>query len=165
MISFLLPFFYIKILSFIKPFNIFSSGGVYFSSFIGISIKQSYQDVIKIFHLFDKFEFHIFVADELSFADSKNVKFFRYDRDHFLDELLSCCGVISTAGHTLMGEALYCEKPFFAIPIITYDQYFCAGFIDRHALGLSSPSLTKKNLKYFLEHLDFYKKISPLAMS
>lgn len=45
-----------------------------------------------------------------------NAKFFAVDESSFTEALVECRGVVAAAGNQLLGEALYLEKPFFALP-------------------------------------------------
>jgi uncharacterized protein (TIGR00661 family) len=57
--------------------------------------------------------------------------------DHdFVQTLAKCHGVISTAGHSLLSEAMYLAKPVLAIPDKIYEQQKNATVIGENAFGI-----------------------------
>lgn len=133
---------------------------VYFSKFINIPIEQKIEDIIKIFNRFAEYKFIIFSSDYANKKIEKgtNVEIKKNDREEFVKVLKNCYCVISTAGHTLISEALYCNVPIFAIPLPTYDQNYCAKFIKDNKIGYSSNIITYNNLKEFLQNINEYKE-------
>jgi len=45
-----------------------------------------------------------------------NAEFYAVDELSFTEALVNCRGVVAAAGNQLLGEALYLEKPYFALP-------------------------------------------------
>jgi len=80
-------------------------------------------------------------------------------KDSFLNELKNCKAVIATAGFTLMSEAIYLRKPYFALPLKgQFEQTFNALFLKKAGFGGYSEDLTEKEVTDFLGNLDKYKK-------
>ena len=65
-----------------------------------------------------------------------NVFFRKRNEDEFLELLAGCSFVIQGGSHTLMGEALYLNKPVISIPIkAMVEQRFNALYLDRLGYG------------------------------
>ena len=80
-------------------------------------------------------------------------------REHFLKDLKNCKAVISTAGFTLMSEAIYLNKPFLALPLKgQFEQVLNALFLKKAGFGDFTEELTEKEIVYFLYNLEKYKK-------
>lgn len=132
---------------------------VYFSKFIDITISQSYDDVFVLFSKFKEFLFVVYINDNVYYdCDYDNI-IVKYNKlSGFPVDFGDSCAVISTAGHTLISEAIYCNIPIFAIPLPTYDQNYCAKFILDNKIGYSDIVLNYDNLSYFLKNINFLKK-------
>lgn len=133
---------------------------VYFSKFINISIGQKLEDIINIFNNFEEYKFIIFSTEHYNkkIETGVNVVIKKNDRKQFVNELSKACAVISTAGHTLISEAIYCNIPTFVIPLPSFDQNYCGRFINENDIGYSSNIITYKNLKRFLGNIEKYKE-------
>ena len=82
--------------------------------------------------------------------------------DGFLDDLASACGVVCTAGFTLISEALYLGKPLLVVPNQgIFEQTLNALFLQRQGLGqavLDRP-LTADDVKDFLKARNTYRDL------
>ena len=79
-------------------------------------------------------------------------------REGFLNDLENCKGVIGTAGFSLMGEAIYLNKPYLALPLKgQFEQVLNALFLKKAGFGDYSEELTEKDVVYFLHKLNDYK--------
>ncbi|OGJ16892.1 hypothetical protein A3K73_00425 [Candidatus Pacearchaeota archaeon RBG_13_36_9] len=79
-------------------------------------------------------------------------------REHFLEDLKDCKAIISTAGFTLMSEAIYLKKPYFALPLKgQFEQTMNALLLKEAEFGEYSEDLTKKQTENFLKNLEKYK--------
>ena len=80
----------------------------------------------------------------------------------FLDDLAASCGVICTAGFTLISEALYLGKPLLVVPNQgIFEQTMNALFLQRQGLGqavLDRP-LTPNDVKDFLKARNSYREL------
>ena len=133
---------------------------VYFSKYINIPIEQNIEELIEIFNKFPEYRFVIFSTEyfRMNYDKNKNVDIVKNDRDKFIDELKRACCIISTAGHTLISEALYCNIPVFTIPLPSFDQHYCGRFLNENEIGYSSNTITYENLKYFINNINKYKE-------
>lgn len=89
---------------------------------------------------------------------SKNLKF-RKAGPHFIQDLKDCKAIIATAGFTLMSEALYLKKPYYALPLGgQFEQTLNALFLKEAYFGEFSEKPSKEELEKFLHSLSFYEK-------
>jgi len=80
-------------------------------------------------------------------------------KEHFLEDLRKCKAVISTAGFTLISEAIYLKKPYLALPLKgQFEQTLNALFLKDSGFGDFVEDLTGKDVVYFLYNLEKYKK-------
>lgn len=133
---------------------------VYFSKYIDIPIKQSIDELVRIFNQVPEYRFIIFSTEYYNkqYKKQNNVEFKKNDRKEFVKELKKSCCVISTAGHTLISEALYCDIPIFVIPLPSFDQNYCGRFLNENKIGYSSNEITYNNLSKFLNNILKYKE-------
>ena len=131
---------------------------VYFSSYLQNSILQPLCEVFQLFSKFPQFEFIVFsdLYPQNRKTEYSNIIVRPIHRDDFISELSNASAVISTAGHTLISEAIFCGIPYFAIPLGTYDQHYCAKVIEENKIGQSASKLTYDNLFEFLGQLSIY---------
>jgi uncharacterized protein (TIGR00661 family) len=89
--------------------------------------------------------------------DEDNLKFKKPET--FLKDLAECKAIISTAGFTLISEAIYLKKPLFAVPLRRhYEQYFNARFIKENGFGDFSEKPSLEEINNFLKNINSYKK-------
>ena len=129
---------------------------VYFSKFIDIPIKQSMNEIIEIFKKFSKYEFHIYTT-EIEEGQFDNIYIKKNNRRSFVKDLGNAKCAISTAGHTLISETLFCGIPIYVIPLPTFDQNYCGKFINENKIGYSSYEISFKELEYFLNNIDEFR--------
>jgi len=77
---------------------------------------------------------------------------------HFMDDLARCTGIISTAGHTLLSEAMHLGIPVYALTLDVYEQRMNAKIINDHGFGVAKPKLDATSLATFLTSIPDYKK-------
>lgn len=88
-----------------------------------------------------------------------NIQFRKFNEDKFLKEFSSAKAVITNGGFTLIGEALYLNKPILSIPVKKqFEQFLNALYLKRLGYGEFEKELTKSNLNSFLNNLDFYRE-------
>lgn len=125
-------------------------------------LKQGIEKNINIFSQKIKVDFHIFTSSSLKISPElkavKNCFFYEHGDKRFLEVLKQCSGIISTAGHTLLSEAMYLNIPVYAIPLPLYEQQMNAEVIDKNGFGVSADKISEEKLNYFLENLDRFKK-------
>jgi len=84
---------------------------------------------------------------------------FRKSGNRFTEDLAKCKAIIATAGFTLISEALYLKKPYFALPLKgQFEQTLNALFLKRSKLGEYSDNPDKQSIAYFLDNLEEYRK-------
>ena len=90
-----------------------------------------------------------------------NVTYKKNSSDHFIDDLASCRYVISTAGHTLLSEALFYNKPVMAFPIRNaFEQFLNGYFLEKKGFGLVNDAFRPSDhtLETFEKNIDDYRK-------
>lgn len=66
-----------------------------------------------------------------------NVTYRKDSTDQFLDDLASCRYVLSSAGHTLLSEALFYGKPVMAFPVRNaFEQFLNGHYIEKSGYGV-----------------------------
>jgi len=77
----------------------------------------------------------------------------------FLQDLKDCKAIIATAGFTLISEALYLRKPYFALPLQgQFEQTLNALCLKQAGFGEYSENLKKQEIQDFLKNLKKYRK-------
>lgn len=88
-----------------------------------------------------------------------NVEYKKISEDEFIKDLASCKAVISSAGFSLISEALYYNKPILLFPIDNQiEQIINARIIENLGCGLSMEENKMERVKEFFKNLEFYKK-------
>lgn len=79
--------------------------------------------------------------------------------DKFIETLSDCKAVIATSGFTLMSEALYLKKPYFAIPLKgQFEQVLNSLFLHNARLGEFSEEPAKKDIEHFIKNIHVYRE-------
>ncbi|MCH5586336.1 hypothetical protein MK805_15440 [Shimazuella sp. AN120528] len=130
---------------------------VYLSEYGGTSIKQTSDEWKEELASIPNVFFTIFDAAVKAPRKNGNLEIRPFDRTDFAESLKVADGVITTAGHTLLSECLYLGLPIYVIPLGTFDQHYCANFIQDNQLGISSYTITKKECLDFIARLDHWK--------
>ncbi len=88
----------------------------------------------------------------------KNIEFKKRGAE-FIKDLEKCKAIIATSGFTLISEALYLKKPYFAIPLKgQFEQLLNSLFLKESGFGEYSEEPTKKEITNFLSQTNEYKK-------
>lgn len=124
---------------------------VYFSS--QKEFPQNLSDVALIFSKISNVQFHIFAPNIDGAKEYENVHLYKHGDDHFGEVLKTCSGIISTAGHTLLSEAMHLGIPVYAIPLPVYEQQMNAEVIDKNGFGIRSESINEQDIKNFVENI------------
>jgi uncharacterized protein (TIGR00661 family) len=88
------------------------------------------------------------------------LRFFDIDPNRFIDDLASSRGLVCTAGNQLIGEALYLEKPVFAMPESgNFEQEINAHYIAQSGVGMIADMTTVSafDISRFIDNLDEFK--------
>ncbi|EKD92723.1 MAG: hypothetical protein ACD_28C00350G0001, partial [uncultured bacterium] len=100
--------------------------------------------------------FHLFAPGktlETLPATAENVHLYRHGDSSFYSVIQQCSGIVTTAGHTLLSEAMHLEIPVYAIPFALYEQQMNARVIAQNGFGISHTSIDEPHLSEFIEGL------------
>lgn len=76
----------------------------------------------------------------------------------FLNDLATCAGVICSAGHSLVCEALFFEKPMLLVPIAAqYEQLLNAHHVERIGAGMAVAKLSLQSIEEFVGRLHEFR--------
>lgn len=88
-------------------------------------------------------------------TEYKNCIFKKRSTEGFLNDLVSACGVIASAGFSLISECMYLKKKMLLLPLTgQYEQMINAHYVQKLGLGTWSKALDEKALTQFLDELD-----------
>ncbi|MFP4614155.1 MAG: glycosyltransferase family protein [Spirochaetaceae bacterium] len=89
-----------------------------------------------------------------------NVEIFPDPKKDFVSAMARCKGVISSAGHQLMSEAIVLGKPAFVIPQRQqFEQYLNARMLEQSGYGTWAPLQNlDESLSRFISEIDFYPR-------
>lgn len=87
-----------------------------------------------------------------------NISVHLHGSPEFDEVLMSCAGIITTAGHGLLSEAMHLDLPVYALPLPLYEQQLNAAVIADNNFGVSASVLDEKTLKRFLGNLPTFTK-------
>ncbi len=77
----------------------------------------------------------------------------------FMKDLEKCKSVIATSGFSLMSEALYLKKPYFAIPLKgQFEQFANSLYLEKSGFGVYSEDPTLEELNGFFSRLKVFEK-------
>ena len=76
----------------------------------------------------------------------------------FLADLSTCKAIMGTAGFSLINDAMYLKKPYFAVPLKKqFEQIYNAQFLESAGIGSYSENPTREDVETFLVNLDRYR--------
>ena len=106
----------------------------------------------------ESYDAHLFLPQRHQLpGDSSPLHFYHHGDSRFDDLLFAAHGIITTAGHNLLSEAMYLEKPVYAVPLPLYEQQLNAQVIEDGGFGMSRPMVAEADLKSFFTNLATYK--------
>lgn len=120
---------------------------------------QQMDEVMAVLSQAPQCRFHLFVKElpeALAQSAPANVKLYRHGDRRFHDVLGECSGLITTAGHSLLSEAMYLGIPCFLIPLAVYEQQMNAHVVAENGFGICAEALTAPLLGQFLAGLPAY---------
>lgn len=89
----------------------------------------------------------------------KNLAFKQFNQDEIFKDLSDAKAVITNGGFNLISEALYLKKPIYSLPIkYQFEQVLNGKFVEKLGAGVCQTNLDEKNLKKFLNNLDYYRE-------
>lgn len=121
---------------------------------------QTSEEIVRICSKEKETEFHLFLGKEdvSSLQTTVNVHLYPHGDPSFDKILSECSGIISTAGHSLLSEAMYLGIPVYAIPVSPYEQHMNARVIDQAGFGITYRKINSKKLCVFIANLSVYQK-------
>jgi len=109
---------------------------------------QKIADIFEVFAHFPEKQFYLYLKTPPSYSPP-NVTVHTQGHPSFEKNLLSCEGLICSAGHSLPSEAAYLGVPIYAIPLPTYEQHMNAEMIAKNGLGITTAALSAEGLNTF----------------
>ena len=100
--------------------------------------------------------FFSFLIHWLKILSTIHLHFYHHGDSRFDALLIASHGVVTTAGHTLLSEAMYLEKPVYALPLPLYEQQLNGHMIAQGGFGICEESLSEEGLRTFLANLALY---------
>jgi uncharacterized protein (TIGR00661 family) len=122
--------------------------------------EQSLEELYSVLNTKGDVDFHIFLPKRVTLLPEniQNLRFYHHGDPGF-NSIFACChGVISTAGHSLLSEAMHLGKPVYATPLKAYEQQMNAKAISDNHFGIRGSTITPEGLDEFLEHLEVYAR-------
>ncbi len=101
-------------------------------------------------------QFHLF-TQQAGLPVPPNVTLHQPDENTFLAILKQAWGLITSAGHSLLSEAMYLALPTLVVPTNIYEQHLNAHIIHTGGFGLATNDLTPQHLATFLANLPAYR--------
>ncbi|HEY4484458.1 MAG TPA: glycosyltransferase family protein [Candidatus Paceibacterota bacterium] len=122
---------------------------------------QTAENIVEILALQKNSKFHLFMPESEGFVSEypPNISIYKHGDPIFLDIVERCSGIISTAGHSLLSEAMYLGIPVYAIPVSPYEQHMNAKVISENSFGVAYPKIDSKQLEYFIENIPKFEKM------
>jgi uncharacterized protein (TIGR00661 family) len=88
-----------------------------------------------------------------------NLRYMPFSETGFIDDLRTAAGVIANAGFTLMGEAVYLQRPMLALPVRgQFEQVLNARYLERDGYGLCASTLDDQTIGRFVEGIPSYRQ-------
>lgn len=122
---------------------------------------QTPEEIIATFRKQSDAHFNLFIKNteiDKYKNDAKNITLFPHGSPDFISLMAVCDGIVSTAGHSLLSEAMYLGIPVYAIPVSPYEQHLNAKVIGDNGFGVDFPKLDSKTLDTFVNNLESYAK-------
>lgn len=130
---------------------------VYLSAQTGY--QQSLDEIIKV--LSNRSETFSIFMPEISKTNKippLNIQIYTQSTPIFEKKLQTCSGIISTAGHSLLSEAMYLGIPVYAMPLSIYEQQLNAQTISSNHFGIQAKNINANSLDEFISNRDLYIK-------
>lgn len=122
-----------------------------------VYLTKPEQKIIDVLHRFHE---HFVVYGSGKEGKEKNVVF-KMTGKGFLHDLRDCKAIVATSGFTLMSEALYLQKPYFALPLQgQFEQVLNALFLKQSGYGDYADTFLglERKLQRFFSGIPIYRK-------
>lgn len=117
---------------------------------------QSFEEISAVCESLPGARFHLF-GKNIPPLSAPNVQVYEHGDPRFHDILAACNGIVSTAGHTLLSEAMHLGIPVYAIPLPLYEQEMNAHVIHENGFGVSCPRFDAGTLAAFIRTVPRYE--------
>jgi uncharacterized protein (TIGR00661 family) len=117
---------------------------------------QSMQDVVELCRGCPDTDFVLYgngSEERLRAFLPANVKIGANSNEGFLEDLAAAHGILTTAGHGLLSEAMYLGIPVLALPLPLYEQQMNAKIIADNGFGMASDKLNLSELQNFIQDM------------
>lgn len=117
--------------------------------------SQTFDELTRIFSKMKEARFHLFAGENRGYSveASESIRIYSHGDPRFIQILGQCRGIISTAGHSLLSEAMYLGIPVYAIPVSPYEQHMSAHIIDKYGFGVAHGKVEENKLAYFIHNI------------
>ena len=113
---------------------------------------QNFEEINTICASQPDIRFHIF-GRNIPHMPAQNVHVYKHGDVRFHDILATCNGIVSTAGHTLLSEAMHLAIPVYAIALPIYEQEMNARVISENGFGVYGSRLDADTLRAFIRDI------------
>lgn len=121
-----------------------------------VYLTSGYDSLISILKSISNQKFHVYGYNRR--AVDGNLEFFENSTDGFVAHLASAQSVIATAGFTLISEALYLRKPYFALPMVgQFEQELNGWQLRESGYGNFALAPSRESIVEFIHNLDNYR--------
>ncbi len=87
-----------------------------------------------------------------------NLLFCKSGKEKFAEDLISCKGIITNGGFSLISEAVTLNKPIYSIPVRKQNEQEMNGYyIEKEGWGITSKEINLDDLNYFMKNLGKYR--------
>lgn len=122
-----------------------------------VYMTSGFESLISQLSAFSRETFYIYGFDKAGVEGNLHYK--NFSETGFLADLASCKAIIGTAGFTLISEALYFKKPYFAFPIQgQFEQHLNAYMLNKLGLGKEGHTPDYDSISAFLYQLEDFKE-------
>jgi len=88
-----------------------------------------------------------------------NIRLKKFNEKEFVSDMAKCSAVISNGGFTVIGEALYLNKPVLSVPVKKqFEQIRNAHYLEILGYGKYCKEINEKEVKEFISNLAEYKR-------
>lgn len=124
------------------------------------SLESQRSDAEDFFVVYLKPSYRKIMLRALKRLAIQNVQVFPDPDKNIVDYLARCKGVISSAGHQFMSEAMVLKKPVFVVPQTgQYEQMLNARMLEQSGWGTwSSMAELENNLRDFVDNIHLYPR-------
>lgn len=124
-----------------------------------ILVYQTSQSYAKLFSVLKSIPTQFIIYGFNRKCTDANLVFKKFNGESYMEDLRTADAVIINGGFTVLTEALYLQKPVFAIPIKRqYEQILNAYYLQKLGYGVAVKDITVSNFTEFLKNKKIYEK-------